>query len=59
MVAFSPEFTLPSDAEEGLYKVLARALEVAELTSFAVIPLEVPWYVTMGPRIAAVLYVKR
>ncbi len=66
--SFSTQFAVPSNATEGLYKVIVRAKGVAQSSSFAVIIPPTPWYVEQAPMLAlvvilaiivVVLYLKR
>jgi len=53
--SFRFEYKVPSNATEGLYKVIATAKGVAMSADFAVIIPPTPWYVTAGPWIVAVI----
>ena len=55
--SFTHTFKVPSDAKEGLYKVVVRAMGVAGTADFAVIIPAPPWYVTYGPWIAAIIII--
>lgn len=55
--SYSASFTLASDAAEGSYVVIIRALEQASMATFTVVKPPTPWYIEQAPWIITAIVI--